>query len=207
MPRKQVKKRCLGNSGNSCVRHAACHKNHVWVRDFIHDRDERGRPLKWLSVVDEYTRECLPLDVRRSIKALDVVDLVSEVMLIRGMPKCIRSDNGPEFIAETIENFLDKTDADTLYIKPGSPCKNGYAEVFFFDLRDAQALGASWQSEHNQLRPHSSLDYQTPAEYAAGLETEHKPKLQADPPVGAVSLPAAPPATQPLTNTLITCGP
>lgn len=210
VPLKQRKKRRLGTSDNSCLRRSAQHKNEVWAWDFIYDRDTQGCSLKWLSLVDEYTRECLLLEVDRSIKACDVVELVSEVMLIRGNPKYIRSDNGPEFIATALRKFLGSIHVDTLYVEPGSPWENGYAESFqsrlrdellnaeeFNGIRDAKALAATWKNDYNHRRPHSSLGYQTPAEYAASL---------VDPPVGAAPLPADQPAKNVLTLTLIETG-
>ncbi len=203
VPRKQRKKRRLGTRDNGCVRRVARYKDDVWAWDFIHDRDERGRPLKWLSLVDEFTRECLLLEVDRSIKAADVVALVSEVMLIRGAPRHIRSDNGPEFIAAAIRRFLAAAGVQTLYIEPGSPWQNGYAESFhsrlrdelldaevFDGVRDAKALASGWKNEYNHRRPHSSLGYQTPAVYAAGCERGDAVSLTG-PPVGASPLPAA----------------
>jgi putative transposase len=196
VPAKQRKKRRLGHSDNGCVRRTASGINDVWAWDFIHDRDERGRPLKWLSLVDEFTRECLVLEVARSITAVDVVNLISEVMLIRGVPGHIRSDNGPEFIAAAIRRYLDGAGVKTLYIAPGSPWENGYAESFhgrlrdellnvesFADYREAQVLGAAWKNEYNHRRPHSSLGYQTPAAYAAYAAS------LAESPVGAPPLP------------------
>jgi len=180
VPQRQRKKRRLGNSENGIVRFRPRHKDHVWTWDFIHDRDEQGRPLKWLSLVDEYTRECLALEVERSMTALEVVDVSRQVVLIRGAPQHIRSDNGPEFIAQAIRSWLEAAAIGTLYIAPASPWENGYAESFFSrlrdellnaelfaDLRQAKALAASWQNEYNHRRPHSSLDYLTPAAFAA----------------------------------------
>ena len=161
------------------------HKDHVWAWDFIHDRDENGRPLKWLSIVDEPTRECLALEVERSIKATDVIDIVSQLMLVRGTPGYLRSDNGPEFIANALKDYLAKVDVGTLYIEPGAPWENGYAESFhsrlrdellnaelFVDLREAKGLAERWRGDYNHRRPHSSLGYQTPAEYATEVETK-----------------------------------
>ena len=180
VPRRQRKKRRLGCSDNGIVRRRPEHKNHVWAWDFIHDRDERTRPLKWFVLIDEHTRECLALEVERSMKAVDVIDVLSQVLLIRGVPKHIRSDNGPEFIAQAMRRYLEIAEVGALYIEPGSPWENGYAESFFSrfrdeflnrelftDLADAKALSASWQNEYNHRRPHSSLDYQTPASFAA----------------------------------------
>jgi transposase InsO family protein len=180
VPRRQHKKRRLGNSDGGILRLRPEHPNHVWAWDFIHDRDEGNRALKWLTLVDEYTRECLALEVERSMTASAVIDIVAQVILIRGAPKFIRSDNGPEFIAQALRSYLEAAQAGTLYIAPGAPWENGYNESFngklrdellnaesFADLREAKALGARWQSDYNHHRPHSSLDYQTPAAFAA----------------------------------------
>jgi transposase InsO family protein len=203
VPKRQCKKRRLGQSANGCVRRSAAGKDDVWAWDFIHDRDEHGRPLKWLSLVDEYTRECLLLEAERSLKAVDVIELISEVMLIRGVPGHIRSDNGPEFIASAIRRYLAAAGVETLYIEPGSPWENGYAESFhsrlrdellnaelFAGLRDAKSLASNWKNEYNHRRPHSSLGYQTPAACAACCEDDRRASL-AEPPVGAAPLPAS----------------
>jgi len=210
VPRKQRKKRRLGSSSNGCLRRSARFKDDVWAWDFIHDRDAAGRPLKWLSLVDEYTRECLLLEVDRSIPAAAVVELISEMMLIRGVPGHIRSDNGPEFIARAVREFLAVAGVETLYVEPGSPWENGYAESFHSRLRDelldaevfdglvdAKALASRWKNEYNHRRPHSSLGYRTPAAFAASL---------ADPPVGASPLPPDQPARETLPQTLIAAG-
>jgi transposase InsO family protein len=180
VPRKQRKKRRLGTSENGCVRRRAEHKNHVWAWDFVFDRTANGRSIKWLSIVDEYTRECVALEVDRRMTSDDVLDVLRDLFVIRGVPKHIRSDNGPEFIARAIREFLAAADVETLYIEPGSPWQNGYAESFHSRLRSelldaevfdnvaaAQGLAASWRCDYNHHRPHSSLGYQTPAEYAA----------------------------------------
>jgi putative transposase len=179
VPQKQRKKRRLGHSANGIARRRPEHKDHVWCWDFIYDRDEAGRPLKWFALVDEYTRECLALEVERSLTAADVIDILAQVFLIRGVPKFIRSDNGPEFIAHAIRRYLETAGVGTLYIAPGSPWENGFAESFFSrlrdellnaelfaDLREAKVLAAAWQSEYNHRRPHSALHYQTPAAFA-----------------------------------------
>jgi putative transposase len=179
VPRKIRKKRRLGHSGNSCVRRRAGHKDHVWTWDFIHDRTTTGHPLKWFAITDEYTRECLALEVDRSITADRVVDVLTSLFLTRGVPRHIRSDNGPEFIAQAIRRHGECAGLEMLYIEPGSPWENGYAESFFSRLRDellnceefANLSEARWfarrrQEEHNHERPHSSLGYQTPAAFA-----------------------------------------
>ena len=180
VPRKQRKKRRLGSREGGCLRRRAEHPDHVWAWDFVFDRTANGRSLKWLSIVDEYTRECLALEVDRGMTSEDVLDVLRDLFVIRGVPKYIRSDNGPEFIAQAIRQFLSSAGVGTLYIEPGSPWQNGYAESFhsrlrselldaeiFETVREAQSLAASWRGDYNHYRPHSSLDYQTPAQFAA----------------------------------------
>jgi transposase InsO family protein len=180
VPRKTRKKRRLGHSGNSCVRRRAEHKDHVWTWDFIHDRTATGQPLKWFAITDEYTRECLALEVDRGITSPRVLDILTDLFLTRGVPKHIRSDNGPEFIAEAIRNLGKQTGLEMLYIQPASPWENGFAESFFSRLRDEllnveefmNLAEARWFAkqrlhEHNEERPHSSLGYQTPSEFAS----------------------------------------
>lgn len=126
VPRKQRKRRRLGCSAHGIIRHRPQSKNHVWAWDFIFDADVRGRSLKWFGLIDEYTRECLALEVERSMRAVDVIDILSQVLLIRGVPKHVRSDNGPEFIAQAMRRYLDSVGIGTLYIEPGSPWERGY---------------------------------------------------------------------------------
>ena len=136
--------------------------------------------MKWLTVVDEFTRECVALKVSRSIKADDVIDTLCELLAVRGVPNHIRSDNGPEFIAKAIGNWLNQTGVSALYVEPGSPWQNGYSESFnsklhdeFLDVeefervRDAVQMTKKFQRQYNEVRPHSALDYQTPIEFAA----------------------------------------
>jgi putative transposase len=180
VPKKVRKKRALGASSGGCARRRAEHKNHVWTWDFIFDRTANGRSVKILSIVDEYTRECLALEVHRKRKAEDVLDVLADLFVIRGVPKCIRSDNGPEFVARAIRSWLSKAGVETLYITPGSPWENGFVESFHSRLRDellnvevfetvqhAQTLAGAWRNDYNHRRPHSSLGYQTPAAFAA----------------------------------------
>jgi transposase InsO family protein len=198
VPQKRHKKRRLGTSVNGVLRQRATHPNHVWAWDFIFDTTANGRSLKWLSIVDEYTRECLALEVDRTMTATDVVDVLIELVHARGVPGHIRSDNGPEFIAGAIRSWLGRSGIGALYIEPGSPWENGYAESFHARLRDelldlevfasvaeARMLGTQWRLDYNHRRPHSSLGYRTPAAFAASL---------AEPPVGAAPLPTAPQA-------------
>lgn len=200
VPQKQHKKRRLGTSANGIVRQRALHRTHVWAWDFIFDRTANGRSIKWLSLVDEYTRECLALEVGRTMTARDCVDVLVELVQMRGVPGHIRSDNGSEFIAQSIRSWLGRSGIGTLYIEPGSPWENGYAESFHSRLRDellareifetvaeARTLATQWRLEYHHRRPHSSLGYRTPAAFAASL---------AEPPVAA--LPTAQQAKEPL---------
>jgi putative transposase len=188
VPQKARKKRRLGHSGNSCLRRRAEHKDHVWTWDFIFDRTRNGRPLKWFSLLDEYTRECLALEVNRRMTSVEVIDVLADLFAVRGAPEHIRSDNGPEFIAGAIRRWLERTGVDGLYVEPGAPWENGYAESFHSRLRDellnveefesvpeAQELAATWRAEYNHRRPHSSLGYRTPAEFAAAAGACRKP--------------------------------
>src|SRR4051812_2385631 len=174
VPRKQRKKRRLGSSANSCVRRPAEHKDHVWAWDFLHDRTADGGPLKWFSLVDEYTRECLALEVRRGLTARAVAEVLGAVVRERGAPAHIRSDNGPEFIAKAIRDWLAGAGVETLYIEPGAPWENGYGESFNSKVRDellnaeefanpleAKVLGRGWKEAYNHERPHSALGYRT----------------------------------------------
>jgi len=180
VPRKARKKRRLGHSGNSCVRLRAEHRDHVWTWDFIHDRTTSGQPLKWFAITDEFTRECLALEVDRGLTANRVLDVLTNLFLTRGVPRHIRSDNGPEFIATAIRHHATAASLEMLYIEPGSPWENGYAESFFSRLRDellnceefTNLAEARWFArrriaEHNHERPHSSLGYRTPSQFAA----------------------------------------
>jgi transposase InsO family protein len=200
VPRKKRKRRRLGTSANACHRRRAEHRDHVWCWDFIFDRTTSGSQLKWLSIEDEYTRESLALKVDRSITSEDVIDTLAELFAMRGVPGHIRSDNGPEFIAQAIRRWLEQLEVETLYIEPGAPWENGYAESFHSRLRDeflateefenlvaARRLTAAWRRDYNHYRPHSSLGYQTPSEFAA-RRAASAPKL----------LSATPQATSPL---------
>jgi putative transposase len=178
VPRKQRKKRRLGHGGNSCVRRPAQHKDHVWTWDFLHDRTSDGRPLKWFTLIDEYTRECLALEVERGMTAQAVQAVLAGVVRERGVPVHIRSDNGSEFIACAIRAWMTAAGLETLYIAPGAPWENGYAESFNSKVRDellnaeefgsvleAKVLAKEWRQDYNHVRPHSSLGYRTPAEF------------------------------------------
>jgi putative transposase len=178
VPRARRKKRRLGSSANGCVRRRARHKGDVWAWDFVHDRTADGRPLKWLTLVDESTRECLALEVARGMPARRAVAVLAEVVGGRGAPANLRSDNGPEFIARAMRAWLAGAGVATLYVEPGAPWENGYAESFnskvrdellaveeFASLLEARVLGRHWRRSYNHERPHSALGYMTPAEF------------------------------------------
>ncbi|MFQ5668826.1 MAG: IS3 family transposase [Candidatus Binatia bacterium] len=180
VPRKQCKRGRLGKSANGCVRHRAEHIDHVWSYDFVMDQTTDGRPAKLLPIVDEYTRECLCLDVARSIKAADLIDTLRHLFAVRAAPRFIRSDNGPEFIAQAVRDWLKASGVETLYIEPGSPWENGYCESFnsrlrdellnrelFVDLREMKTVVEDFRLDYNHRRPHSALGYVTPAAFAA----------------------------------------
>jgi transposase InsO family protein len=170
-----------GQDANACHLQPSRGKDDVWTWDFIFDRTADGRSLKWLSLIDEYTRECLALEARRGMTAQEIQGILAAVAARRGgPPRRVRSDNGPEFAACAVRDWLEASGSGALYVAPGSPWQNGFAESFHSRLRDefldreefesepqARALGALWKEEYNTERPHSSLAYQTPAEFAA----------------------------------------
>lgn len=177
---RQRKRRRLGTSENGCTRLRAMRKNHIWSYDFLFDQTEDGRQLKLLPVVDEFTRETHEILVERSITAEGVVELLAYLFSVHGEPEFIRSDNGPEFIAKAVKAWLERSGVKTLYIEPGSPWENAYSESFnsrfrdellnreiFTSLFEAQVLAEAYRLEHTHERPHSSLGYRTPAEFAA----------------------------------------
>jgi len=184
VPQKQRKRRRLGCSANGIVRHRAAHRNHVWCYDFVSDQTADGRTLKMLTVEDEYTRECLAIEVARSITSRDVIKVLRYLFEVRGAPAHLRSDNGPEFIARAIRQWLGEHGVNTLYIEPGAPWENGFNESFngklrdellngelFTSVREARVVTQDYQMEYNHRRPHSSLEYLTPAAFAAQCAT------------------------------------
>jgi transposase InsO family protein len=176
VPRKQAKRGRLWLNDGSCVRLRPQRKDHVWSYDFVHDRTHNGRPLKILTVIDEYTRECLSLRVERSLTSEQLLETLAYLFIFRGVPAHIRSDNGPEFTALAVREWLEKVGVKTLFITPGSPWENGYNESFngtlrdqlldgeiFYTLQEAKVLLERWRCHYNQVRPHSSLGYKPPA--------------------------------------------
>ena len=179
VPAKERKRRRLGTSENGCTRRRAKYIDHVWSYDFAMDTTQDGRRLKVMPVVDEYSRECLALQMERSITAEDVVETLARLFTERGEPAYIRSDNGSEFTAEAIKRWLAVSGIETLYIEPGAPWENAYSETFisrmrdelldrevFADLKEAKVLAKDYRDHYNQERPHGALGYLTPMEFA-----------------------------------------
>jgi putative transposase len=176
VPARQPKHGRLWLNDGSCVRLRPERPNHVWAYDFVEDRTRDGRKLRMLNVVDEFTRECLAIRVGRKLKAADVIDVLSDLFILRGIPGHIRSDNGPEFAASAVKDWISGVGAKTAFIEPGSPWENGYVESFNGKLRDellnaevfntlaeAKVLIEGWRCHYNTVRPHSSLFYRPPA--------------------------------------------
>jgi len=176
VPKKQPKRGRLWLNDGSCVRLRPEHKDHVWSYDFVAARLSNGQPLRMLNIIDEYTRECLSIIANRQITAQDVLSQLYNLFIMRGVPEHIRSDNGTEFTANAVREWLAKVGVKTLFIEPGSPWENGYIESFngkmrdellnreiFTTLTEAKVLIEAWRREYNQIRSHSSLGYRPPA--------------------------------------------
>ena len=176
VPAKQPKRGRLWLNDGSCVRLRAEHRNHVWSYDFVEDRTHDGRKYRMLNVIDEFTHECPAIRVERSLKSADVIDVLSDLFILRGVPGHVRSDNGPEFVAKAVQKWIGAVGAKTAYIMPGSPWENGFIESFnarlrdelldgeiFYSLAEAKIIIESWRRHYNTVRPHGSLGYKPPA--------------------------------------------
>ena len=176
VPTKQPKRGRLWLNDGSCMRLRPEHKGHVWAYDFVACRTEDGRAVRMLTVIDEFTRECLAIRAARRIRSDDVIHTLTELFTRNGAPEHIRSDNGPEFTSKVVREWLPKVGVKTLFIEPGSPWENGYNESFngklrdellnrelFYSLKEVQILTERWRREYNTIRPHSSLGYRPPA--------------------------------------------
>jgi putative transposase len=187
VPQKRQKRTRLidGSSDNAAHRKRAERINHVWSFDFCHDRTADGRPLKVFSVIDEFTRRCLTIEVQHRITGADVVAILDALMALHGVPRHLRCDNGPEFVCSAVRAWLKRSNVSALYIAPGSPWENAYAESYHARLRDellsreefgtlleARALIESWRQEYNEERPHSALGYRSPEAFAAACRAE-----------------------------------
>lgn len=187
VPKRQPKRGRLWLTDGSCVRRRPEYSNHVWAYDFVHERTHDGRVLRMLTIVDEYTRECLSIDVGRRLTSEDVLERLAELFVLRGTPEYIRSDNGPEFVAKRVRKWLSDLQVNALFIEPGSPWENGYVESFngklrdellngevFYTVQEARVLVERWRRHYNTKRPHSSLGYRPPAPEAWELRGEGK---------------------------------
>jgi putative transposase len=198
VPAKQPKRGRLWLSDGSCLRLRAERPNHVWSYDFVEDRTHDGRKYRMLNVIDEFTHECLAIRVNRKLKAIDVIDVLSDLFILRGVPGYIRSDNGAEFIAKVVQEWIAAVRAKTAYIAPGSPWENGFIESFnarlrdelldgeiFYSLKEAKIVIESWRRHYNTLRPHGSIGYKPPAPEvfvpAMSMRTAQQPQPAAPP--------------------------
>jgi len=176
VPSRQPRKGRLWLNDGSCMRLRAEYPNHVWSYDFVHHRTDDGRAFRTLNLIDEFTRECLAIRVKRKLNSTDVIDVLTDLFILKGVPAFIRSDNGPEFVAEAVRNWITAVGSKTAYIEPGSPWENGYCESFnarfrdellngevFYSLKEAQIIIEDWRKHYNTIRPHSALGYRPPA--------------------------------------------
>jgi len=176
VPQKQPKRGRLWLNDGSCIRLRPCWRHHVWAYDFVQGRTHDGRAFRMLTVIDEYSRECLTIEVARRLRSDDVLQVLTDLFTQHGPPDHIRSDNGSEFTAKVVRDWLPKVGVKTLYIEPGSPWENGYNESFngklrdellngeiFYSLREAKVLIEQWRRHYNQVRPHSAIGYRPPA--------------------------------------------
>ncbi len=186
VPQRQPKRGRLWLADGSCVRLRPERANHVWAYDFVEDRTRDGRKFRMLCVVDEFTREALAIRVGRKLGSADVIDVLADLFLTHGTAAHIRSDQGPEFIAEAVKAWIAGVGAKTAYIEKASPWENGYVESFngklrdellngevFNTLREAQVLIEGWRRHYNRVRPHSSLGYRPPAPETLPLARSH----------------------------------
>jgi putative transposase len=176
VPPRQPKRGRLWLADGSCIRLRPERPNHVWSYDFVEDRTHDGRKFRLLNVLDAFTHECLAIRVGRKLKAADVIDVLSDLFILRGVPGHIRSDNGPEFVAKAVQGWIAAVGTKTAYIAPGSPWENGSVESFnarlrdelldgeiFYSLREAEVVIESWRRHYNTARPHASLGFRPPA--------------------------------------------
>jgi putative transposase len=197
VPSKQPKKGRLWLRDSSCIRLRPERPNHVWSYDFVEDRTHNGRKFRMLNVIDEFTRECLAIRIDRKLRSTDVIDVLSDLFILRGVPGHVRSDNGPEFVAKAVREWIAAVGARTAFIEPGSPWENGYCESFnsklrdellngeiFYSLAEARTVIESWRLHYNTQRPHSSLGYKPPAPHALiWPDTPHEPASSTTPAV------------------------
>jgi putative transposase len=206
VPQQQPRRGRLWLNDGSCIRLRAERANHVWSYDFVEDRTHEGRKYRMLNIVDEFAHECLAIRIERKLNSTDVIDVLSDLFITRGVPEHIRSDNGPEFVAQAVQDWIAAVGARTAYIAPGSPWENGYIESFnarlrdellngeiFYSLAEARIVIESWRRHYNAVRPHASLGYRAPAPevFVPALAAWPAPRRASAPPA---MLPLAPKA-------------
>ncbi len=193
VPQKQPKRARLWLGDGSCIRLRPERKDHVWAYDFVQVRTHEGRPVRLLTIVDEYTRECLMIRVARRLDSESVLECLASLFVYRAVPEHLRSDNGSEFTAKAVREWLGRVGVKTLFIEPGSPWENGYVESFngklrdelldreiFYTIKEARVLIESWRRHYNELRPHSALGYRAPAPAARLLPDPVSAALRRD---------------------------
>ena len=193
VPQRQPRRARLWLGDGSCIRLRPERKDHVWAYDFVQVRTHEGRPVRLLTIVDEYTRECLMIRVARRLDSESVLECLASLFVYRAVPEHLRSDNGSEFTAKAVREWLGRVGVKTLYIEPGSPWENGYVESFngklrdelldreiFYTLREARVLIESWRRHYNERRPHSALGYRAPAPAARLLRDPVSATLRRD---------------------------
>ena len=191
VPMKQPKKGRFWLNDGSCVRLRPEYRDHVWSYDFVHHRTDDGKVFRALNILDEHRRECLAIRVQRKLNSTDVIDALTDIFILRGVPAFVRSDNGPEFVAKIVRDWINAVGAKTAYIVPGSPWERGCCESFnarfrdellngeiFYSLKEAQIIIEQGRRHYNTKRPHSALGYQSPI-------TDHRsPVPEASVPMG-----------------------
>ena len=205
VPTKQPKRGRLWLNDGSCIRLRAERPNHVWSYDFVEDRTHEGRKYRMLNIVDEFTHECLAIRIARKLKSTDVIDVLSDLFILRGVPGHVRSDNGPEFVAKAVQEWIATVGAKTAYIPLGSLWENGFIESFnarlrdelldgelFYSLKEARIVIESWRRHYNTVRPHESLGYKPPAPevFVPKIAARSAPQPRPAPPPALVPRPS-----------------
>lgn len=198
VPKKQKKRGRLYFNDGSCIRLKPLYPNHVWSYDFVSDRLSNGRKIRMLTIIDEFTRKCLAIKVAHNLKSDNVLEILSDLFVTEAIPDFIRSDNGSEFKAKMLQDWLTALKVKTAYITPGSPWENGFCERFNGSLRDellngesfntlyeAKTVIESWRKHYNEIRPHSSLNYNPPSPKVIVSIMPHTTNLKLDYILGA----------------------
>lgn len=191
VPQRQPKRGRLFLNDGSTIRHRPLYKNHVWSYDFVMDQTHDGRKFRMLNIIDEFSRECLAIKVKRKINSHDVLEILADLFLVHGTPAFIRSVNGLELIAIELRKWISGVGVKTLYIELGSPWENGFCESFngklrdellngeiFYTLNEAKVILENLRRDYNQIRPHSSLGYKPPTPVTVLPKYELRDKME-----------------------------